>query len=181
MHSPILRSLASTTFSRCYGTTFRRDSSPIQLTEIASSPLIAAAIAQPSAPRGIGWRVKRRVEPRRRITVSIVSVAARACIRRIAVADLDAGDASQLPDELRKIAPHQRLTARDLDQPSFNLLEPIDHRLERRGLTRGQLRSHRRQFRAQQVERIAKLAELVTRDSMIGTGLPLNPNQVKAG
>ena len=26
-----------------------------------------------------------------------------------------------------------------------------------------------------------KLADLVTRDSMIGTGLPLNPNQVKAG
>jgi hypothetical protein len=37
---------------------------------------VAAAIAQPSAPRGIDCRAKRRVEPRRRITASIVSLAA---------------------------------------------------------------------------------------------------------
>jgi hypothetical protein len=38
---------------------------------------VAAVIAQPTAPRGIDCRAKLRVEPRRRITVSIVSVAAR--------------------------------------------------------------------------------------------------------
>jgi hypothetical protein len=37
---------------------------------------VAAVIAQWSARRGIGCRAKRRVEPRRRITVSIVSVPA---------------------------------------------------------------------------------------------------------
>jgi hypothetical protein len=64
---------------------------------------VAAAIAQPSAPRGSGCRAKRRVEPLRRITVSIVSVAARAWPASPAVSDRVAGWARSLLAWLRQV------------------------------------------------------------------------------